>query len=178
MNQLDPGKALGNQTVMTLFDNQAMALDNYAFGSASTLPIGLAQGATANTSIKTTSTFAYTSTGVLKSKATAEVPFTTTTHDIPANASAVQERVYMVTVNAAGTLAITAGTIASGAGNAALPERPSTDGTTPIGYVRITVAAGATPFTAGTTQPIAGTTGAITVAYTDGYPLPRFGRSF
>lgn len=174
MNQLDPGKALGNQTVMTLFDNQAMALDNAIFGA---LP-ALAQGATANTSIKTTNTFTYTSTGVMKSKTTAEVAFTAIAHDIPAIASAIQERVYMVTVNAAGTLAITAGTIASGAGNAALPERPSTDGTTPVGYVRITVAAGATPFTAGTTQPIAGTTGAITVAYTDGYPLPRFGRSF
>lgn len=166
MNALDPAKALSQQSLITLIENMSIASDNQALSLA-----GLTQGSGVNTKVKVANTVTYTCSGKLYSKTTAEVAFTTTTDDIPANAASIQERVYMVTVNAAGTLAIVAGTIATGAGAALLPERPA-DGTTPIGYLRITVAAGATPFTANTTQPV--TAGAITAVYQDGYPRPRF----
>jgi hypothetical protein len=166
LNALDNTIAGSRQSLMDYFDLLTVYNENRQFTTG-----GLAQGTGTATSVKVASTVTYLASGVFKSKTTAEVAFTTTTHDIPANASLVQERVYMITVNAAGTLAISAGSIASGAGNALLPERPA-DGICPIGYLRITVAAGASPFTANTTNPV--TAGAITAVYTDGYPAPRF----
>ena len=121
--------------------------------------------------------------------------------DVTPNASSVQERVYVVYLSATGTPTIIAGTQSTGAGTAPYPDMPSTipsnaagpegmlsasyptgivsgplplltNGYTPIGGCRIAVAAGATGFEMGTTQPA--TAGAITATYFDGYPHPQF----
>ncbi|HYD82731.1 MAG TPA: hypothetical protein VEA63_01740, partial [Opitutus sp.] len=76
--------------------------------------------------------------------------FTATTHDIAANASTVQERVYLYSLNAAGDVTVTPGVVATGAGNAAFPATPA--GQTPFGALRLAVAAGATPFDATTDE--------------------------
>lgn len=91
-------------------------------------------------------TVTYLSGGLFKSKTTAEVGFTATTHDIAADASTVQEAVYAVSLQADGTPIITMGAIATGAGAAVRPQTPL--GETLIGYVRVAVAAGATSFDA------------------------------
>jgi hypothetical protein len=165
MNKLDPGVVLGEQSIMTQFDSVNTSLQNICTSAA-----GLTIGTSANTAVKIANTVTYVCGGAFKSKTTAEVAFTATTHDIAANASSVQERCYLLTLSSSGTPTITAGTIATGSGAALLPERPATG--TPIGSVRIAVAAGSTSFTAGTT---ALNSGALTVTYTDlGYLAPRF----
>lgn len=86
--------------------------------------------------------------GKIVTVTTNEVAFTATTHDIPANASVVREAVYAVEVDAAGTVTLNMGEIASGSGNAAWPAA-STDKAV-VGAVRVAVAAGSTPFDAST----------------------------
>lgn len=107
---------------------------------------GLAIGTSSTSAIKIVNTVTYVLDAILRTKTTAEVAFTATTMDIAANASSVQEACYLVSLNSAGTPTITMGTIATGAGNAAVPATPS--GNCPIGYVRIAVAAGSTIFDA------------------------------
>ena len=109
-------------------------------------PAGLVIGSTSKKEIKIASTTAYLNGGVFCSKTTAEVAFTVTTHDIAPSATLVQEAVYVLSLDAAGTATVTMGAIASGAGNAVVPATPA--GGTAIGYVRIAVAAGATKFDA------------------------------
>lgn len=123
---------------------------------------GLAIGTTSAAAVKISNTVTYLIDGVFKSKTTAEVAFTATTHDIAADAAAVQEAVYLVTLAADGTPTLTMGTIASGAGNAALPDAPTDEAV--IGHVRVAVAAGATDFDAGTDLLSAAH---LTVTYTD-----------
>lgn len=84
--------------------------------------------------------------GVYKSKAQADVAFTATTHDIAADGSLVQEAVYAVSLQGDGTITVTMGTIADGAGNGAKPQAP--EGEALIGYIRVAVDAGATDFDA------------------------------
>lgn len=133
-------------------------------------PAGLVIGSVTASKVKIANTVTYLFGGAFKSKTTAEVPFTATTHDIPANGSLVQEQVYFVCLASDGTPSIVAGGIASGAGKALLPEVPAA--LTVIGSVRIAVAAGATPFTGATTLLSAA---ALTVTYTDlGFVAPRF----
>lgn len=86
--------------------------------------------------------------GKIVTVTTNEVAFTATTHDIPANANSVQEAVYLVEVDAAGTVTLKMGTIATGSGQATWPEA-STDKAC-VGAVRVAVAAGSTPFDAST----------------------------
>lgn len=109
---------------------------------------GLTIGTTSAAKIKAANTTTYVHNGVILTKTTFEVAFTATTHDIPANASTVQEAVYLVELAANGDPSIKMGKIATGAGNAVVPT-PSSD-KTPIGYLRLAVAAGATPFDAST----------------------------
>lgn len=130
---------------------------NCAFTAA-----GLAIGTSDPAKVKIANTVTFVIGGVFKSKTTAEVAFTTTAHDIAPHASLVKERVYLLSLKSDLTAIITAGVIAVGAGNALVPSGPS--GQAVIGHVRIAVAAGATPFTAGTTQL---SNGALTVTYTD-----------
>lgn len=131
---------------------------------------GLAIGTVSNVKVKIVNTVTYLSGGIFKSKASAEVAFTDTTHDIAADASNVKEAMYLLTLDAAGAATLTMGAIATGSGNAKLPERPSSG--TPIGAVRVAVAAGATMFDANTNALNAAH---LTVTYYDyGYLAPRF----
>lgn len=145
MRQLNPSAALNNANLIDFLEDFRVRLMNQALSSA-----GLAIGSSSKTKVKIANTVAYLSNGVFKSKTTAEVAFTATTHDIAANADAVQEAVYLLCLAADGTPSLTMGEIASGAGNAEVPETPS--GKTPIGYLRLAVAAGATPFDASTDE--------------------------
>jgi hypothetical protein len=130
----------------------------------------LAIGTSSTAAVKVTATTPYLSNGVFKSRTAVETAFTATTHDIPANASYVQERCYLLTFDAAGTGTLTAGDVATGAGLALLPELPATG--TVFGYVRVAVAAGATPFDASTDALSAGH---LTVTYVNlGNLIPSF----
>lgn len=165
MNKLDPSVAGSEQLLMTQLDANH-SCNGYRALTAPGLVIGL----TTASSVKITNTTTYLFAGAFKSKTTAEVPFITTTHDIAANASTVQERMYVLYLDGSGNPTIVAGAISTGAGTALLPERTYT--LTPIGSVRIAVAAGATNFTANTTLLSAA---ALTVTYTDiGFLAPRF----
>ena len=109
---------------------------------------GLTIGSSSKKAVKIANTVTYILDSVFKSKTTAEIAFTATTHDIAPNASSVQEAVYLLSLASDGTATITKGTTATGAGNAVVPQTPS--GNVPIGYARIAVAAGATLFDATT----------------------------
>lgn len=145
MDKLKTTEALSQQELMDLFDKLNTQVRNMALS-----PAGLAIGSSSKTKVKIVNTTVFLSDGVFKSKSTAEVAFTATTHDIPANASTVQEACYLLTLAADGTPTLTMGAIVSGSGAAKLPGRPTTG--TPIGYVRIAIAAGATKFDASTDE--------------------------
>jgi len=131
---------------------------------------GLCIGSASAAKVKIANTTKYLHNGVFKSKSSAEVAFTATTHDIPADADTIQEACYLVCLNAAGTPTLHMGEIASGSGNALLPEIP--EGLTPIGYVRIAVAAGSTDFDAGSDELSAAH---LTDTYVNlGFLSPRF----
>lgn len=123
---------------------------------------GLAIGTSSTSAIKIVNTTAFVLNGIVYSKASAEVAFTATTMDIAADASAVKEAVYLLSLSNAGTPTLTMGAIATGAGNAVVPATPS--GNCTIGYVRIAVAAGSTPFDASSDALSAGH---LTVTYVD-----------
>lgn len=122
---------------------------------------GLAIG-TDTAQVLIANTVNYLINGEFKSKTTAEVAFTADDHDIAADADAVQEAVYVLSLQADGTPVLTMGEIASGAGNAEVPAPPEDEAV--IGHVRIAVDAGATPFDAGSDALSAGH---LTVTYTD-----------
>lgn len=86
--------------------------------------------------------------GKIVTVTTNEVAFTATTDDIAASASAVREAIYLVVVDAAGTVSLFKGDEASGSGNAQWPACPTDKAC--VGAVRIAVAAGSTPFDATT----------------------------
>lgn len=142
---------------MDFHDALNTALSNMCYTSA-----GLVIGSSAASAVKVANTVTFTAAGVFKSKTTAEVAFTATTHNIPNNVSTVQEAVYVVGLSPTGTLTLTMGAIATGTGNALLPERVAS--VTPIGHVRVAVAAGSTLFTAGSDLLSAGH---LTVTYTN-----------
>lgn len=151
---------------MDYFDRLNVAQRYRALGTP-----GLAIGSVSAAKVLIGNTTPYLHDGVFKSKTTAEVAFTATTHDIAADASSVQEAVYVVLLAADGTPSLKMGAIATGSGNAKLPELTAADGT-PIGYVRVAVAAGATPFDASTDLLSAGH---ITDTYVNlGFVAPRF----
>jgi hypothetical protein len=164
MNKNSPGAAFHQQGVMDLFDAINTVHANRALSAA-----GLAIGTTSAAKVKIVNTVTFLSGGVFKSKTTAEVAFTASVHDIAANATAAQEAKYLLCLDSAGTPTLTMGAIA-GAGLSALPELPA--GVSPIGYVKVSVAAGATKFTASTDLLSAGH---LTVTYVDlGFIAPRF----
>lgn len=128
-----------------------------ALGSAA-LQIGT--GSTAAVRINATTPFLHA--GEFKSKAAAEIAFTADDHDIAADADAVQEAVYVVSLDADGAITLTMGEIATGAGEAEVPDAPEDE--TVVGHVRVAVDAGATDFDAGSDALSAGH---LTVAYTN-----------
>lgn len=159
------GGSVSDQAAMDQFDAMHTSESYRALTAA-----GLVIGSSAAAKVKIANTVTYLFAGAFKSKTTAEVAFTATTHDIAPNALTVQEQCYFVCLAADGTPSIVAGGIATGAGKAVLPEVPAT--LTVIGSVRIAVAAGSTPFTGATTLL---SSGALTVTYTDlGFVAPRF----
>jgi hypothetical protein len=135
--------ALGHQEVADTFDSIHHALSNMALNSGA-----LAIGTGSKKKVLIAATINFLSNGVFKAKTTAEVDFTATTHDIAASAAAVKEAVYLMMLAADGTPSLVMGAVATGAGNAKLPEIPTTG--TPVGYVRVAVAAGSTIFNATT----------------------------
>jgi hypothetical protein len=107
---------------------------------------GLAIGSGSKKKILIANTVNYVIGGVFKTKTTAEIDFTATTHDITAATGSVQEACYLLSLAANGTCTVTKGTTATGAGNAVVPDCPAD--TVPIGYLRLAVAAGSTNFDA------------------------------
>ena len=165
MDALDKTKALAHQELMDVIDELNTNLKYRAL----TIPTLIISGTP--TQFKFTSTVKYLHNGIFKSQsATDNIAFTATTHDIAADADAVQEACYLLCLNASGTATVHMGEIASGAGNALLPEIP--EGLTPIGYVRMAVDAGAVDFNA-TTDDLDETW--LTAAYVNlGFLSPRF----
>lgn len=128
------------------FIAKALANQNFADG-------GIAIGTSSKTAVKLANTVTFTSEGIQKAKTTAEYAFTATTHDITANASSVQERVYVLCLDASGNGVFVAGDQATGAGNAKFPDAEDIYAAgTPVGAVRLAIAAGATDFDATTDE--------------------------
>lgn len=185
MLALDYVIAMSHADLAAHMDAQTINNANHAIS-----PAGLVIGSSATTAVKIANTVAYCNSlvaapgaGISRSKTTAEVAFTAGTHDIPANATSIQEQVYLITLDSAGTATITAGGITTGLNTAPLPQRPDagangTSYATPIGCVRIAVNAGApgsgTNFVAGTTALSAARL--AQVVYTD--LLGYYGRVF
>ncbi len=165
MDALSKTQALSHQQLMDTFDELNDSLKYRAL-----VDPGVVIGSSAPEKVKITNTTKYLHNGIFKSKSTAEVAFTATTHDIPADADEVQEACYLLCLNAAGTATLHMGEIASGSGNALLPEIPSA--VTPIGYVRVAVDAGAVDFNA-VTDSLAETWITDTF-YSIGFLSPRF----
>lgn len=167
MTQRDSDLALSSQQLMDLVDTLHTEQSYRALSSP-----GLGIGTTAAGKVKIASTTVYLHDGVFKSKTTAEVAFTATVHDIPAAAGSIQEACYLVCLAADGTPSLVMGDIATGAGAAKLPEVSAYAGLTPIGYLRLAVAAGATDFNASTDELSAAH---LTDTYVNlGYLAPRF----
>lgn len=165
MNKLDPSGAMDQQNLMNQFDALQTCLQNRALTAA-----GLTIGSVSTTKVKIANTVTFLNAGVFHSKATAEVAFTASTHDIQAKTDSVQEAMYLLCLDGSGTASITKGATSTGAGTALLPEIPA--GLTPIASVRIAVAAGSTNFTAGTSNL---SDAQLTVTYKDlGWVSPRF----
>jgi len=135
-------------------------------GTRALASAGLAIGTASKAKLLIANTVIFMIAGLYYSKATAEVAFTATSMDIAANASSVQEAVYLLSLAANGTATITKGTTAAGAGNAAIPATPASN--VAIGYARVAVAAGTTPFDASTDELDAAH---LTVTYTNVYSL-------
>jgi hypothetical protein len=154
-------KQMGFGQKMAAVLAMADALTTTMLYHALTAP-GLVIGSGDPAKVKVANTVTFVNNGLFKSKTTAEVAFTPTTHDIAAHASLVKEATFTVSLKADLTLVLTMSPIAVGAGNSVQPAAPT--GQTVIGKVVIAVAAGATPFTAGTTQL---NNGALTVTYVD-----------
>lgn len=169
MNQLANDKASSDQDHMDHMDALHDALSYMPLSAP-----GLAIGSASKLKVKIVNTTVFLHNGLFKSKATAEVVFTATTDDITADASTVQERCYVLSLQADGTPTLTPGTVASGTGNAVVPDAPAAE--TGIGYLRLAVAAGSTDFDA-TTDEL--DEGHLTDTYVDfGFRFPRFDAAF
>lgn len=144
-DQISPGaKAIGLGTRLLRLINLA----RYFYDSRRYVALtsaGLAIGSSSKKTVLIANTVSYFNAGAIKNKTTAEVAFTATLHDIAPDAGAARERWFLLALAANGTPSITAGT-AGAVGSGTYPATPS--GETPIGLVRIEVAAGATLFDA------------------------------
>lgn len=156
---------LDHQANMTVLDQAYRAMANRCLAAP-----GLCIGSSAPTAVKIANTVHYLVGGIFKSKTTAEVAFTATTHDIAADADTARAAWYLLSLDADGTPTLTMGEIAD-ASEAALPELPTTG--TVIGAVKVAVAAGSTKFDA-TSDNLSATH--ITDTYVDfGFLHPLFG---
>lgn len=155
MRQLNKSAALNSAELAEYLENVNTRLMNHALSSA-----GLAIGSSSKKAVLIANTVNYLVDGVFCAKTTAEIAFTATTDDIAASAASVQEACYLLCLTSNGTASWVKGAVATGAGNAIVPEIPS--GKTAIGYVRIAVAVGTTIFNATTDELDAGH---LTVTY-------------
>lgn len=129
-----------NQQSLLNFQQRVANMSFYnpvlAIGSGSKKKVLITTGATGLFSIE----------GVMYvTPASAEVAFTATTHDITPSATVVQERIYLVCLDAAGTGSLVAGDQAD-TGKAVAPDVDAS--LCVIGKVKIAIAAGATKFDA------------------------------
>lgn len=144
MELLSKAKGVFNQGVINLYEDVIRHnLLNVVLSSP-----GLQIGTTSKKEVRINATTVYKINGEFKSKSAAEVGFTATTHDIAANANKIQERYYLFTINAGGTVTITAGDQAD-SGEGVLPEIPAGN-VAVLGWVKIAIAAGSTKFDATT----------------------------
>lgn len=141
MQQLASGIAESHQNLMDRFDAIDTQLKHMCLGN----PL-LVIGSVSKKEIKATNAVDYLIAGKAYTLAAAEHAFTATTHDITAVAGSIQEAVYLLSVDSAGTVTVTMGDVATGSGNAVIPATP--DDEAAIGYLRLAVAAGATDFDA------------------------------
>lgn len=139
MSLPNPGAGISNKDLIGLLKT----VKCHGLASA-----GIVIGTSSAAQVKWGSSIVASVNGKIVTVTTNEVAFTATTHDIPASATSVQEAIYLVEVDAAGTVSLKMGTIASGAGAAQWPEA-SVDKAC-VGAVRVAVAAGSTPFDAST----------------------------
>jgi hypothetical protein len=170
MNKLDIKYGRFDQNLMDMFDkvNTAVKYQSFSVGG-----VVIGTGSAAKVKVTNSVTFIYN--GTPYTKATNEVAFTATTHDIPASATTVQEAMYAVCYNDATASApvLVMGDIATGSGKAVMPSAEKLAGMVVVGAVRVAIAAGATPFDASTDLLSAGH---ITDTYYDiaGPVYPRF----
>lgn len=166
MLKRDKSLALSKKALMESFDELHSAVGRLVFGKA-----GLDIGDATKKTVSVNADLTYSIDGVAYSFARdvvedspvpEEVAFTADDHDIPANATLVQEACYLVVIDSEGVFDLVMGEIASGGGQAKLPEVP--EGVAVVGYVRVSVAAGSTIFNATTNDLDASH---LTVAYTD-----------
>jgi hypothetical protein len=108
---------------------------------------GLAIGTSSAAAVKIVNAFGLVVAGGFETKASAEVAFTATTHDITNSTAKIQEAKYLLSIAAGGTVTITMGVIAD-ENESDIPAIPADE--VPLGVVTIQVAAGATPFNAST----------------------------
>jgi len=165
MEALSKLKALGHQQLMDVFDELKTNLKYRALADP-----GLVIGTGSAAKVKMGNSPAYLNNGIFYTGTGAEVAFTATTHDIPASTASVQEACYLVCIDNADALTLHMGAIASTSGGALLPAIPT--GLTPLGYVRVKVAAGAVDFNASTDLLSAGHL--TDTFYNLGFLSPRF----
>ncbi len=155
----------GKQSLATHFDRINTALRYQCLSSA-----GVVIGTTSAAAVRIANTTVYTFAGEFRSRAAVEVAFTATTHDIAASATSVREACYLLCLDSAGNGSLIKGVEASGSGNAKWPDHPGN--LTPVGGVRVAIAAGATPFDA--TTDLLSATHITDTFYSFGYWGPRF----
>ena len=166
MNALSKQKALSHQQLMDVID-EAKTCSQYR----ALVDPGVCIGSGDASKIKFANTTTFLNGGIFKSKSSAETAFTATTHDIEADADSIQEACYLVCLDADGAVTIHMGEIATGSGEALLPEIPAD--LTPIGYLRLAVAAGSTDFNA-STDDLSESTWPTDTYYSIGFLSPRF----
>lgn len=108
---------------------------------------GLAIGTSSAAAVKIVNAIGVVVAGGFETKASAEVAFTATTHDITALAAKITEAKYLLSIAAGGTVTITKGATAN-ENESVIPAIPAAD--VPLGVVTIQVEAGSTDFDAST----------------------------
>lgn len=139
MSLPNPGPGLSNKDLI----GYLKALTCRGLSSA-----GVVIGTSSAAKVKWGSSIVASVNGNIVTVTTNEAAFTATSDDIAASATVVREAIYLLVVDASGTVSLFKGEEASGAGNATWPECPTDKAC--VGAVRIAIAAGSTSFDAST----------------------------
>ena len=143
-----PANGTANYNRQSDFDTLAAALNTLQDrlqNMVYTAP-GLTIGSSAKAKIKIANTINYSVDGIMYTKATAEIAFTATTHDLADG----EEAYYYLTINASGTVTVTMGTEATTASGGATLDWSEAGSGTIIGAVHIATSGAA--FDASTTE--------------------------